>query len=239
MQGLGGGGLMTLSQSLISESVPPRDRARYQGISRRRRFLQRVRPRRGRLADEPVRLALHLLDPCRSARRHVFARRCPGRRRRRNGVSTRPACSFRPVLAPVLVALEQIRVCARAMRRPSRCSSSSRGFARAARAARVRIRNRCSPSRAARDDHLAIRRDGRVPRRRARLADRLSAGRSARPSAASLLRRPAISCSDRLRIGLGSVVTDGLSADRPYRELSVDLLIPVALGLFFVALSTK
>lgn len=31
VQGLGGGGLMTLSQSLISESVPPRDRARYQG----------------------------------------------------------------------------------------------------------------------------------------------------------------------------------------------------------------
>lgn len=31
LQGLGGGGLMTLSQALISESVPPRDRARYQG----------------------------------------------------------------------------------------------------------------------------------------------------------------------------------------------------------------
>ncbi len=31
VQGLGGGGLMTLSQALISESVPPRDRARYQG----------------------------------------------------------------------------------------------------------------------------------------------------------------------------------------------------------------
>lgn len=31
MQGLGGGGLMTLSQSLIGETVPPRERARYQG----------------------------------------------------------------------------------------------------------------------------------------------------------------------------------------------------------------
>jgi EmrB/QacA subfamily drug resistance transporter len=30
-QGLGGGGLMTLSQALISESVPPRQRARFQG----------------------------------------------------------------------------------------------------------------------------------------------------------------------------------------------------------------
>jgi EmrB/QacA subfamily drug resistance transporter len=30
-QGLGGGGLMTLSQALIGESVPPRERARFQG----------------------------------------------------------------------------------------------------------------------------------------------------------------------------------------------------------------
>lgn len=31
LQGLGGGGLMTLTQSLIGEAVPPRERARYQG----------------------------------------------------------------------------------------------------------------------------------------------------------------------------------------------------------------
>ena len=31
MQGLGGGGLMTLSQALISENVPPRQRAQFQG----------------------------------------------------------------------------------------------------------------------------------------------------------------------------------------------------------------
>jgi EmrB/QacA subfamily drug resistance transporter len=30
-QGLGGGGLMTLSQALIGEAIPPRERARYQG----------------------------------------------------------------------------------------------------------------------------------------------------------------------------------------------------------------
>src|SRR5262245_58797476 len=31
LQGLGGGGLMTLSQALVGETIPPRDRARYQG----------------------------------------------------------------------------------------------------------------------------------------------------------------------------------------------------------------
>jgi EmrB/QacA subfamily drug resistance transporter len=31
LQGLGGGGLMTLSQALIGETIPPRDRPRYQG----------------------------------------------------------------------------------------------------------------------------------------------------------------------------------------------------------------
>jgi len=31
LQGFGGGGLMTLSQALIGEAIPPRERGKYQG----------------------------------------------------------------------------------------------------------------------------------------------------------------------------------------------------------------
>ena len=63
LQGLGGGGLMTLSQALIGESIPPRERARYQGylaaVAVCRQFL---RSGGRRLSHRAFRLAVDFSD---------------------------------------------------------------------------------------------------------------------------------------------------------------------------------
>ncbi len=65
LQGLGGGGLMTLSQALIGESIPPRERARYQGyLADRGDDRQFLRPGRRRLSHRAFRLAVDLPGQC-------------------------------------------------------------------------------------------------------------------------------------------------------------------------------
>ena len=51
---------MTLSQALIGESVPPRERGRYQGYVGLLRLRQHLRPGGRRLADPAFRLAVGL-----------------------------------------------------------------------------------------------------------------------------------------------------------------------------------
>ena len=61
LQGFGGGGLMTLSQALIGEAIPPRERGKYQGyLAGIAVIVQHVRPGRRRLSHPGVRLAIGL-----------------------------------------------------------------------------------------------------------------------------------------------------------------------------------
>ena len=59
LQGFGGGGLMTLSQALVGETIPPRERGRYQGyLAGVSVSFQHVWAGRRRLSHASVRLAI-------------------------------------------------------------------------------------------------------------------------------------------------------------------------------------
>ena len=52
LQGIGGGGLMALSQALVGETVPPRERGRYQGYLAGVSVLQHVWAGRRRISTQ-------------------------------------------------------------------------------------------------------------------------------------------------------------------------------------------
>ncbi len=113
VQGLGGGGLMTLSQSLISESVPPRDRARYQGyLAAVVVFSNAFGPVAGGwLTSLFGWRSIFWINLPLGAGAMLFARRLP--QRKPTGLDWRfdtPGLLFFILfVAPVLVALEQVR----------------------------------------------------------------------------------------------------------------------------------
>ena len=187
LQGLGGGGLMTLSQALVGEAIPPRERARYQG------YLAAVAvcantfgPVAGGyltehfgwqsifLVNVPIGLGAVCADPR------------PANRSRRSGFAWRAdpggLVLFTMFVATTLLSLEQVQHV-----RSRACCRSAAACSRRALIALVllvRHENR-APSpliplgllRAAGD--LAQRRARRLSRRRAGVADHLPAGLSA------------------------------------------------------------
>ena len=219
LQGLGGGGLMTLSQALIGETVPPRERARYQG------YLAGVMVTSsafgpvvgGYLTEHFGWRSVFLVNLPLVALAGLLTLRLAHRPARRQ-----PAWEFDGVglvlfvafIVPVLLALEQAQ----------RLSGGgvlmfgallAIGLAalyallRAGEAGGLSAVSRLAPAPA---DHLAQRRAGRLSRRRAGVADRVPADLLAR-GARHVGRRdraPAAAAHVRHR--------RRLDADRPQRE---------------------
>ena len=73
LQGLGGGGLMTLSQALVGEAIPPRNAPAIRAISPRSAVSANTWPGGRRIFDAAFRLAIDFSDqrPDRSARASV------------------------------------------------------------------------------------------------------------------------------------------------------------------------
>ena len=185
LQGLGGGGLMTLSQALVGETIPPRERARYQG------YLATVAvcantfgPVAGGyltehfgwqsifLVNVPIGLDRHRADLPAEARRRRAAiewRADPG-----------GLIQFTLFVATTLLALEQAQHV-----NLSTLPTGGRHVRRRARSrwccwcgTKTARRRRSFRWPAAHAGDLAQRRHGRLPRRRAGVADHLPAGLS-------------------------------------------------------------
>ena len=113
MQGLGGGGLMTLSQALIGETIPPRERGRYQGYlagvmvaqapSARSRAATSPRPSAGARSSSSISRSDLARRPPRAAPRGA------PRRLARMTFDAPGLVLFTLFVSPVILALEQVQ----------------------------------------------------------------------------------------------------------------------------------
>ena len=113
LQGFGGGGLMTLSQALVGETIPPRERGRYQGyLAGVSVSFQHVRTGRRRISHPGLRLAIDFSRQCaaRSCRRGAgVAAQDPARRSAADHFDAPGLVLFTMFVSPVILALEQVQ----------------------------------------------------------------------------------------------------------------------------------
>ena len=181
LQGLGGGGLMTLSQALIGEAIPPRERARYQGyLATVMVSASHLRAGDGRLSHPALRLAQRVPGQPAAGGTRLRAHRAPAlaagarravvvRQRRADPVRGLHRAGAAGAGAGAAAERNQPRRVWLADGGGPRLARLS-GAARAARALPAAAHLAAAPA-----HHLAQRLAGCLPRRHAGVADRLPA----------------------------------------------------------------